>query len=769
MSIRNKLSVLFLLIALIPAVSISIYSINTAQTALKQGIGENIQGIAFEKASAIARVLSERIHMARHLAAHPAIIAAVGKANRGYLGRDEDEILKTITGIDREWIASDRKSPEAKDRGNNSLAVFLKSYHARNQNKYGEIFVTDRRGATVAMTKPLTDFYQADEEWWSEAFNMGKGSVFIDDRGYDSSVNSVVVGVVVPVKDKGEITGILKINYQVDDILNIVSQTQGEKQTKVILARSRGTIIMDSKGSTGGRLNDAEMAHINDPEATTYFIDEHQELKDGKPVKTIRIGGHSPVDARISTRLPVPGAIKGVSGEHWEPVTWHVFVEVDQEVAFAIIDALQRRLILVVVAVMLAVALLAYWMARSIANPILILRQGAEIIAAGNLDHKVGINSTDEIGGLSRAFDRMTARLGETLASRDERIAAHKRAEKKILKEQERANEYLAIAEAIIVCLDRAGRVTLINRRGLDLLGYEEDEIIGVNWFETVIHKAQVNEVQAVHAKVCSGEIEPVEYFENEVLTKSGERRCIYWHNTILKDDNGVIIGSLSSGQDVTERKLAEEKIKASLSEKEVLLQEIHHRVKNNLQVISSMLALQARAEGDERITKALLDSERRVRVMAQVHENLYRSDDLARIDARSYLKSIADDVKESQLEGSERVLLNIHIDEIILDIEQAIPIGQIVSELLSNAVKHAFPDGRSGTVELSFKRLNGGDIELSVADDGIGMPEDIDIAGSRTLGLQLIDTLSMMIKGELIVSGPPGTCFKVVFKGDGQ
>lgn len=175
------------------------------------------------------------------------------------------------------------------------------------------------------------------------------------------------------------------------------------------------------------------------------------------------------------------------------------------------------------------------------------------------------------------------------------------------------------------------------------------------------------------------------------------------------------------------------------------------------------MLALQANAEDNENISAALLDSERRVRIMAQAHENLYRSDDLAHIDARNYIETIIDDLKESYLGEFERVLFIKNIDPIVLDIERAILIGQIISELLSNALKYAFPDNRSGEIEVSLKQLDGKRIELSVADYGIGLPKDFDIAESKTLGLQLVDTLARILKGELIISNQPGACFQIV------
>lgn len=254
---------------------------------------------------------------------------------------------------------------------------------------------------------------------------------------------------------------------------------------------------------------------------------------------------------------------------------------------------------------------------------------------------------------------------------------------------------------------------------------------------------------------------------EFRIVRANGDVRFVHSQGLVYRNAAGEPETITGTVYDITESKQFEETIKASLREKEVLLQEIHHRVKNNLQVISSLLALQAKASQNQDVVGALRDSERRIRVMAQIHKNLYRSDDLARIDARSYLETIARDVKESQLEGSENVLFEQDIDQVILDIDLAVHIGQIVSELLSNALKHAFPNGKPGTVNLSLKKLNGGDIELVVSDDGVGLAADFDIARSKTLGLQLVSAMTTMTKGKLSISGSPGASFRIVFKGE--
>lgn len=254
---------------------------------------------------------------------------------------------------------------------------------------------------------------------------------------------------------------------------------------------------------------------------------------------------------------------------------------------------------------------------------------------------------------------------------------------------------------------------------------------------------------------------------EFRILRDNGDIRFIHAQAVVRRNAAGEPEGMVGTILDITESKQAEDTIKASLKEKEVLLQEIHHRVKNNLQVISSLLSLQAKSSQNPDVIDALLNSERRVRVMAQVHKNLYRSDDMARIDTRNYLESIAEDAKRSQMDGVKDIVFNQDIDQVSLGIDLAIPMGQIVSELLSNSLKHGFPNASSGTIDLSLKKRDGGAIELFVGDDGVGLPPNFDIAKSESLGLRLVDTLTTMIKGELTLNSRPGAGFRIVFKGD--
>jgi two-component sensor histidine kinase len=205
------------------------------------------------------------------------------------------------------------------------------------------------------------------------------------------------------------------------------------------------------------------------------------------------------------------------------------------------------------------------------------------------------------------------------------------------------------------------------------------------------------------------------------------------------------------------------ERIQASLQEKEVLLQEIHHRVKNNLQVISSLLNLQANRLEEPRALDALRDSRSRVRSMALVHEKLYQSPDLARIDFADYTRALTRSLFSSYQAHPQGIAVRSQIDDVFLSIDRAIPCGLILSELVSNALKHAFPDGRSGEITIGLHVQEGNKV-LTVADNGVGLPAEIDVQHRGSLGLQLVNTLTTQLDGTLTLDREGGTTFKVTF-----
>lgn len=217
---------------------------------------------------------------------------------------------------------------------------------------------------------------------------------------------------------------------------------------------------------------------------------------------------------------------------------------------------------------------------------------------------------------------------------------------------------------------------------------------------------------------------------------------------------------------EVAERERAEEHIRASLQEKEVLLKEIHHRVKNNLQVISSLLNLQANSIDDERIYLILRDSQNRVRSMALIHEKLYRSENLAQIDLADYSRDLTAYLFRSQDAHVRGINLNIQADNIFVNVDTAVPCGLIINELVSNSLKHAFPGGQGGQILVVIKSDSDHQITLVIKDDGIGLPPAVNFQETESLGLQLVNSLVNQLNGSIELSSEQGTQFTITFAG---
>ncbi|MDF0554605.1 PAS domain S-box protein [Kamptonema sp. UHCC 0994] len=217
-------------------------------------------------------------------------------------------------------------------------------------------------------------------------------------------------------------------------------------------------------------------------------------------------------------------------------------------------------------------------------------------------------------------------------------------------------------------------------------------------------------------------------------------------------------------GIDITERKQGEEQIKASLKEKEVLLKEIHHRVKNNLQIISSLLKLQSKYIKDSESMELFIDSYNRIRSMALIHENLYRTTDLARIDTAEYIRKLVSNLSSSYGFSSKTIEVKLEIDSIFLDIDTAIPCGLIINELVSNAFKYAFPQVKKGKVLVSFQLINNSHFILRVSDTGVGFPPTFDWEQTESLGLQLVLNLTEQLGGNIELDRSSGTDFQICF-----
>lgn len=232
-----------------------------------------------------------------------------------------------------------------------------------------------------------------------------------------------------------------------------------------------------------------------------------------------------------------------------------------------------------------------------------------------------------------------------------------------------------------------------------------------------------------------------------------------WYENYVFKAPTGEVVAIYN---DVTEKKRAELEIKNSLKEKEILISEIHHRVKNNLQIIVSLLHLQEIHEEDTRLIRILRETQGRVRTMAQVHNKLYQADIITNINFQNYARQLLEGIISS-FDKTRYIKTNFEIDDIPINLETAIPLGLIINELVTNSIKYAFFQDE-GTISIKLEPLDN-QFQLSVGDDGVGIKKDIDITKTRTLGLQLVNSLVNQLDGEIELDRTRGTCFKIKFK----
>lgn len=208
----------------------------------------------------------------------------------------------------------------------------------------------------------------------------------------------------------------------------------------------------------------------------------------------------------------------------------------------------------------------------------------------------------------------------------------------------------------------------------------------------------------------------------------------------------------------------SEERIKASLEEKELLLKEIHHRVKNNLQIVSSLLSLQAGFIQDQAAGEIFQESQNRIRSMALIHEKLYQSQDMARIDFGDYVRNLATFLFQLYETSNEAIALNIQTEDVFLGIDMAVPCGLILNELISNALKHAFPDGRAGEICVELFKHGHRRWTLRVTDTGVGFPAGLDFRNTSSLGLQLVSMLASQLDATIELDSSDGTKFEIAF-----
>lgn len=302
-------------------------------------------------------------------------------------------------------------------------------------------------------------------------------------------------------------------------------------------------------------------------------------------------------------------------------------------------------------------------------------------------------------------------------------------------------------------------RIVEWNAAAAGIFGHSRDEALGRRADLIVPHAAM-----PVMETVFSNLLQQTggRHATSQNLTRKGETILCEWFNTPLLDEAGKAIGVMSLVRDVTTQQRAEERLQSALQEKETLLREIYHRVKNNLQVVVSLLAMQARSGTRASPQALLMDSANRVKAIALAHELLYRSKDLARINFRAYMAELANHLARAHQPASAAIALRLEVAPVELGIDTAVPLGLICNELISNAYKHAFAGGVHGEIAVFLEACDDGRLGLTVSDNGCGLPADFRIEYCDSLGMRLVHSLSEQIDGELTIANEDGARFTI-------
>jgi len=324
--------------------------------------------------------------------------------------------------------------------------------------------------------------------------------------------------------------------------------------------------------------------------------------------------------------------------------------------------------------------------------------------------------------------------------------------------------QILDVADDAIITTDEGGEVLAFNKGAEKIFGYSAQEVLGRNLEMLLPMRHREAHPRHMEGFVKSPTVSRPMAQRGAIygLRKDGKEFPAQAAISKVMDGDRVILTAFL--RDISERVDSEKQLRQALQEREVLLGEIHHRVRNNLQVISSLLNLQARTTDDQYVRQAFEESQSRVQSMALIHQQLYEANSFSAVDLGDYVRRLAGHLFRSFGDSTEHIQLELDIEGVSLAVDRAAPCGLIINELLSNSLKYAFLDNRPGRIYIRAERQPNESILLTMGDDGPGLPPDVGLWNTKTLGLRLVRTLVRQIDGELELGEPPGAEFRIRF-----
>lgn len=349
--------------------------------------------------------------------------------------------------------------------------------------------------------------------------------------------------------------------------------------------------------------------------------------------------------------------------------------------------------------------------------------------------------------------------MGASAIARD--VTEQKRIEAALRDSEARFRMMADTAPVMVWMAGPDTHITFINKRWLEFTGRTVQEEIGDNWF-TGIHHDDLDRCRTSYLEAFKSE-QPF-FLEYRLRRHDGEYRWIMDTGVPLFDESGRFGGYIGTCMDLTERKDMEDQLRRMLKEKESLLREVHHRVKNNLQVISSLLNLQSASIKDPLVNQLFRECQVRITSIALLHETLHRSSDLSRIKMGDYIRTLTGHLFRSYGVDPNVIVLELNVDDVEFDIDTGLTCGLIIDELVSNCLKHAFVDDGGGKVHIDLLDHMDGTFTLCVSDDGVGIPKDGVLNNPDSLGLELVSLLAEKLDGSTELKSGAGTEWQIRF-----
>ena len=612
-----------------------------------------------------------------------------------------------------------------------------------------ELWETDRTGDKTKLDKLVKNYNPRLRPWYIDSRNAQKPTW--SDIYLFSSNNQPAISANQPfLLDNGNIGGVITTSITLDGISHFLDKLSSDNESSVLILEPSGLVVATSKNIP---LLDSEnhrktLKELHNPifSALTEVFDKNVE------------GNYTNLITDFSFSInKTEYLVRSTPYYNSQGLRWNVLVIIPENNYMIPFYKMRTLGLISFIIFILLTPFLSYFIAGKVTKPILELSTNISEISLDQANTNFIIpeaisRRNDEIGILAKTFLQMQSKIQSVFSD--------------LMKSQKEYKSLVENSNSIIMKVRPDGVITYCNQFGLDFYGYSEKELIGSRVQDTVLKTNKPEDFKILENIFNQDK----RYWNgtNRNITSRGDEVWILWSNTMIYDQDGNIKELLSIGQDFTSRRAAQIELKDSLEEKNILLKEIHHRVKNNLQIINSLVNLQLSDVSNTKVQETLETLQSRIQSMALVHEMLYSSDSFTKIDFHDYIGQIISTISATFNNPEHPVNVLLNGDTFYMDIERATSCGLLINEILINAFKHAFKgkeDENNSRIEITLHKSKLEIVEIIIKDNGIGITGLSQTSDTAGMGTLLIDALTDQIGGTITISKNKGTSVSLVFK----